>query len=395
MKVTLINHSDSQGGAAIVSLRLVHALRRKGVDARMLVIDKRDIDVVAQPLGGVIRNKWNFLVERLGIFMRNGMKRDTLFKIDTCSRGVDPLKHPWVQEADVVMLAWVNQGTLSLKGIKKLADSKPVVWVMHDMWNCTGVCHYAMSCERYLATCSACPLLKGKGNDLSTKIQLKKSQLYNSTDIRFVAVSHWLEQCCRKSSLMKDCDVRVIYNAFPAHDYEFERWANSDYDIDENKKVVVMGARRLDVEVKGLRELIDATKYIAANEPQLAEQLHLLLFGDIAKPELLNELALPFTHIGPIDNTAELNNIYRHADVVLSTAQYENLPTTLIEGMASGCVAVTYGNGGQADIVDHLKNGYIAPFAQADQLAKGLQWAITADVSREQQHMAVVQKFSA
>ena len=379
-----------------MSLRLIHALRRNGVDARMLVIDRRDIDVVAQPMGGAIRNKWYFLAERMGIFMRNGMRRDTLFKIDTCSRGYNVLKHPWVQEANVVVLAWVNQGTMSLKGIRKLVQAKPVVWIMHDMWNCTGVCHYAMDCERYMGTCESCPLLKSKGKDLATRIQSRKADLYGSSDIHFVAVSHWLEECCRKSWLMQNCDISVIHNAFPAADYEFIRYANSDYDIDDDKKVVVMGARRLDVEVKGLMELIDATKYIAANMPDLANKLHLLLFGDISKPSLLNELALPYTHLGAIENSSELNNIYRHADVVLSTAQYENLPTTLIEGMASGCLAVTYGNGGQADIVDHLKNGYIAPFAQAEELAKGLQWAIsTTDTSREMQHNAVVEKFDA
>ena len=38
MKIVLINHSDSAGGAAVVSLRLVQALAEQGVDARMLVM---------------------------------------------------------------------------------------------------------------------------------------------------------------------------------------------------------------------------------------------------------------------------------------------------------------------------------------------------------------------
>lgn len=41
MRITLINKSDSTGGAAVVSLRLVNALRDAGIDARMLVTEKR------------------------------------------------------------------------------------------------------------------------------------------------------------------------------------------------------------------------------------------------------------------------------------------------------------------------------------------------------------------
>ena len=48
------------------------------------------------------------------------------------------------KEADVIHLHWVNQGLLSLNDIKKMTQSgKPMVWTMHDMWACTGICHHA------------------------------------------------------------------------------------------------------------------------------------------------------------------------------------------------------------------------------------------------------------
>ena len=40
MKITIVNHSDNRGGAAIVSLRLMEALRAAGHDAVMLVAHK-------------------------------------------------------------------------------------------------------------------------------------------------------------------------------------------------------------------------------------------------------------------------------------------------------------------------------------------------------------------
>jgi glycosyltransferase involved in cell wall biosynthesis len=393
MKVVLVNHSDMRGGAAIVSLRLAYALQEAGVDARMLVIDRQSDAPLVGVMGSKWRNKWNFLVERLGVFVRNGFRRDTLFKIDTGSHGINIATHPWVKDADVVCLNWVNQGTLSLRSIKNLAQSgKPIVWTMHDMWNCTGVCHHAYECQRYKATCESCPLLGSKGRDLSTITQERKQQLYIGANIHFVAVSNWLAAKCRESSLMHDSDMSVIANAFPIERFSADRLPNSDYGIDDSKKVIVMGAARLDDPVKGFDQLIAAIHYISEQKPELARRLHLLLFGAIKDSSLLNQLTLPYSYLGIVSDVA---TVYSHGDVVLSTSLYETLPGTLIEGQASGCVPVTFGKGGQTDIVEHLKTGYIADYKDPASVAAGIEWAIDANVSREFLHNEVERKFAA
>ena len=393
MKVAVVNRSDIKGGAAIVSLRLVNALNEAGVDARMLVIDKQSDDSLVSIIGSKWVNKWRFFAERLGVFLRNGMKRDTLFQIDPASHGVDITTHPWVKQADVVCLNWINQGTLSLNNVEQLAESgKPLVWTMHDMWNCTGVCHHAYECGGYKTTCESCHLLGSKGHDLSTATQEHKRQLYSGANIHFVAVSNWLADKCRESSVMHDCDISVIANAFPIEKFSTKRLQNSDYGIDDSKKVIVMGAARLDDPVKGFDLLIATTRYIAKHMPELAQRLHLVLFGAIKDETLLGQIALPYTHLGLVD---DVPNVYAHADVVLSTSLYETLPGTLIEGQASGCVPVTFGQGGQVDIVDHLKSGYIADYKDPASVAQGIEWAINAGIEREFLHEEVERKFAA
>ncbi len=41
MKIALICKSDSTGGAAVVTFRLMNALRANGMDARMIVTEKK------------------------------------------------------------------------------------------------------------------------------------------------------------------------------------------------------------------------------------------------------------------------------------------------------------------------------------------------------------------
>ena len=390
MNILLINRSDSLGGAAKASFRLMNALRRLGHDARMLVLDKSSglpcVELAAKPW----RAKGAFLAERLQILLNNGFSRDTLFQIDTATHGIDISSHPWVRQADVLMLGWVNQGMLSVDGVRRLtALKKPMIWTMHDMWNCTGVCHHAYDCRRYTGRCTACPLTGKQADDISTAAQRRKGELYAAAGIHFVAVSHWLEQCCRQSSLMRDAHITVIGNPLDVAACDCTRRAGGDHS---DKFVVAMGAARLDDPVKGFDTLIAATRHIADCRPELAQRLELLLYGTLRHAELLGQLALPFTHLGYVDN---LDAVYGRADAVLSLSHYESFGYTLVEGLAHGCIPVTTGEGGQVDIVRHGQNGCVLAGRSPQAVADGLQWAATHPLDRRRLHDDALQRFDA
>lgn len=151
MKIALICKSDSTGGAAVVTFRLMNALRANGMDARMIVTEKKSGSPHVIEAASQNKSLVPFLAERLRIFAGNGFNRKTLFRIDTASDGLPLHRIPFVREADVICLNWVNQGVVSLKGIRKLAAlGKPLVWTMHDMWNMTGICHHAGYCQKFL-----------------------------------------------------------------------------------------------------------------------------------------------------------------------------------------------------------------------------------------------------
>ncbi len=390
MKVLLINRSDQLGGAAIATLRLMHGLRSLGADARMIVVDRHGDDPQVTLAGTTWSRRWAFLAERLGIFMRNGCSRDTLFKIDTATHGVDLSCHPWVQEADALLLGWTNQGMLSLEGIEQLGHlGKPIVWTMHDMWPCTGVCHHAYECQGYMAQCTDCPLLPA-GRSLAQETLKRKAALYGKVPIRFVAVSQWLAQCCRQSTLLHDAAITVIGNPFPTGDYACEYVARPG--LPNDAIVVAMGAARLDDTVKGFDLLIETMRHLRELDPTLADRLHLLLYGELRDPSLLQQLKVGYTHLGYI---TDINSVFRQAHIVLSTSRYESFGYTLLEGMASGCIPVSTGAGGQADIVKHLHNGYLTGSNDPADVARGIAWAAQTPLSRHAQHQWVADHFVA
>ena len=382
MKVTIINKSDSTGGAAIVSRRLTEALRAAGIEASMLVAEKlSDFPWVTQAASPK-REKIPFLAERLKIFIHNGFNRSDLFKVDTASDGLPLWNHPLVKEADVICLNWVNQGFLALKGVERILQTgKPVVWTMHDMWNMTGICHHAGHCLNWEKECGNCRFLGSKSSprDISHKVWLRKHAICekatssSSVKLHFVAVSNWLAQLARRSSLLSSASLSVIPNAFPLP-------PAPPGHAPHDKFRIVMGAARLDDPIKGLPILVKATQLLKQLHPDEARRMELITFGAVRNQEALDGIGIAHRHLGMLHGESNIRRVYLNSDAVVSASLYETLPGTLVEGLAYGCIPVSFNRGGQSDIVTHLDTGYIAEFdpditTAASNLCNGILWS--------------------
>lgn len=385
----------------------MEALREIGVDARMIVTEK----LTDSPFVELVTPKWKimsaFLRERLRIFIANSFNRATLFKIDTGEIGLPLYKNKFVKNADAVLLNWVNQGVLSLKGIDKIFNlGKPVIWTMHDMWNMTGVCHHAGTCNHYLKDCGDCFLLgkcQGK-KDLSWKVWQKKHRLYDSLqskNLRFVAVSNWLKEKALVSGLLKNKDIAVIHNPFPSYLNPRNPALGTRLPIN-----ILFGAARLDDPIKGLPILKKASQIINGEHPEVASKLKLVLFGSVKDSRSLEGFQIPMEYVGMLRGEDELRDIYEKGSILVSASSYETLPGTLVEAQAFGLIPVSFNQGGQADIIEHLSTGYLAEFNEnedirAGNLVEGILWAygITQDEDhlnkiREDMRKSVENKFS-
>ncbi len=394
MIITFLNHSDSLGGASVVTMRLMRALVRLGVDARMLVMRASGTDMRVDELRPAWRRKACFLAECARIYAGNGMSRRDLFKVSVAYAGMPVSEHPWVRDADVVVLSWVNQGMISLSEIARI--QAPVAWMMHDMWCFTGVCHHAGECERYKDACGECKFLGRMAGprDLSASTLRRKAELYSRKPINFVAVSQWLRRRCLESSLCRGQRVECIPNAFPVEEYATTpTMSRAALGLPEGKRLIVMAAARLDDPIKGLPLAVEALNALHA-APQ-GRDCAAVMVGAIRDPRALEGLQIPHADLGMVSDPARMAQIYAHADAVLSSSLYETLPGTLVEGMAAGCVPVAFDRGGQSDIVDHMRTGYLAPYPDTAALAQGLSYALTAGISRESQRREVAARFAA
>jgi len=403
MKVVFLSTNDALGGAAIVTRRLVAALRADGVDARMVVGVRQGSELWVSEVGQ-LRRKLAKTLERGEIFLNNGFDRGDLWKVSTGRFGADVCGHPWVKEADIVVLGWVNQGFLSLTQLRRLMKKgKRLVWWMHDLWCVTGICHLPGECTRFEFGCGRCPCLhlaKRRG-DLSHRAWVEKMNILCDSDIRFVAVSLWQRDMALRSSLLRDKEIVVIPHAFPVEEYYIEPLQGFESEklwfITKNyrKKLIVMGAARLDDPVKDFPMAIRSLNLFFERHPAEANDCEAVFFGALRDPGELAQLKCPYRWLGTL-SADELRQLYSAAAVVLSTSRFETMGATLMEGMAAGATPVTFGRGGQSDIVTHGINGYIADYGSAESVADCLARALSRPVfSREAQHASVASRFSA
>lgn len=372
-RIALLSTSATTGGAAIVTAHLAEALRARGHAVELFTLPS-----------GRREFKPSFLAERLGIFLRNGLRRDSLFKVSMADFGTPGIVDRVARfRPDAIILGWVNQGFLSLGQIRRLGALAPLTWVMHDMWNFTGICHHSLGCLRFSGECGQCPMLAAamrRDNDLSHKGWSRKKRFYASTPVRFVAVSSWVRDMAHRSSLLRDARVEVIPNVYPLERYKIGV---------KEPGLIVMGAERLDDPIKGLRHAIDALNLLP---PSLGA--HVVFFGRVKDQDAFAGLRVPFEAAGPLDGRGVADLLGR-AQAVLSTSLYETLGNTLVEGQASGAVPVAYDRGGQTDVIEHMQSGFLAPFGDVAAVARGVEWALSGRVSPQSLREAAEAHFSA
>lgn len=379
MRVLLINTSERIGGAAISCGRLMEALREYGIKVKMLVRDKQTDEIAVVSLPHSWRLLWTFLWERLRIWMANGFHRQNLFKVDIANAGNDVTQFPEFQQADIIHLHWINQGMLSLNGIRKIIDSgKPIVWTMHDMWPCTGICHHARTCEGYLHDCGNCQyLLKPSAHDLSYKVYQKKKKILSGHHINYVTCSLWMEQQARKSSLLQGQAIVSIPNPINTHIFRpsNKQEARERCGLPQDMKLILFGSVKITDKRKGVLYFIDSCKLLAEQHPELKEQIGVVVLGNRSE-YLTNQLPFKVFPQEFLMDVHRIADLYNSVDLYATPSLEENLPNTIMEAMACGVPCVGFNVGGIPEMIDHLHNGYVADYKSTEDFTNGIYWLL-------------------
>ena len=380
MRVLIVNTSERTGGAAIAASRLAKALINNGVQAKMLVVEKNTDHLYVATVGGWFRKTWSFVYERFVIWLNNLFSRKNLFAVSIANTGIDITKTPEFKEADVIHLHWINQGMLSLRGIRRILDSgKPVVWTMHDLWPATAICHYPERCERFKSHCRECGMLHKGGclGDLAARVWKRKKAMLASRSISFVACSRWLCSEARQSALLKEQRIVSIPNPIDTRIFHpvDKVEARKQLQLPEDKQIILFVSQKVSDPRKGMDYLIESLNRLLADDPSLRERAVVAILGGQAE-EIAERLPMEAYPLGYVSETKRIVTIYSAVDLFVTPSLSDNLPNTIMEAMACGVPCVGFKVGGIPEMIDHLKNGYVANYCDAADFANGIRWVL-------------------
>lgn len=391
MKVAMINTSDLQGGAAIAAFRLAEAYAgTKDIEVTMVVKEKRsNRDFVLHVNDSKLkhyRGFFNFAMEKAS-FLPYEASKDIRFFFSNPNFGQDISTIPAIRDADVLHLHWINKGYLSFHSLQRLFDlGKPILWTLHDMWAFTGGCHYAEHCDHFKQSCGSCFYLKNQGSqDLSNQIWLKKEKLYRGRNMHFVTCSRWLQQEAQSSGLLKDFPIHSIPNTIDTS--VFKPLPSGE----KSKKTILFQAMNINDKRKGLKYFLEALAILKKDHPDFAEQVQLLVFGKDTSGAL-DHLDYPVDYLGFLGSQGEIVAAYNRSDIFVIPSLSDNLPNTIMESMACGKPVVGFETGGIPEMVDHRKNGYIAPQKNVNELAAGIKWTLESEERYQELSKNALQK---
>jgi len=376
LKVVHLSTSDSDGGAAIAGLRIHQAQLKLGIHSKFLVQSKHTnnssvISLVQTP-SDKIKYQMRVFLDKLTFKTLSITERD---RFTFPNFGINVSNNDIVKEADIINLHWINEGFLSLKSISLLsALKKPLVFTLHDMWAFTGGCHYNNGCEKYLNNCGNCPSLRfRKEYDCSSTIYNIKSTTYKDLNLSVVTPSNWLNSEAKKSSLFHDNKIQTIHYPINTEIFKPSEKLNSckELNLPLDKSLILFGAMDLTNERKGIKYLISALKIISKYHSEYLENTNIVILGSSGEMDLSK---IPFgVHLlGKITNENKLVNCYNAADIYVAPSLQDNLPNTVIESLSCGTPVVAFNTGGMPDMIEHLKNGYLAELKSSEDLAAGI-----------------------
>ncbi len=407
-RILIINTSERTGGAAIAANRLMNALKKHGYQASMLVRDKQTPDISVSATGTKVMMAVRFLWERLLAFFATGRNRAQMWQMDFGCAGTDITKTDEFQRADVIHLHWVNQGFISVKGLKKIVNSgKKVVVTMHDMWYFTGGCHYAGECDKFQSLCQNCPLAHKRflGRDLVKRSFNKKKGLFK--DVRFVGCSEWITGEAAKAAITRENFPVHIPNAintdlFAPNDKKKSR---IKFGLHDDRIYLLFGSQRITDERKGFTYMVEASEYIKRENPELASRITVVVAGTDSD-RVKELLPLEVVSVDYVHDEQSMADLYNAVDIYVTPSLQDNLPNTIMEAMACGLPCVGFRVGGIPEMIEHKQTGYVAEYKNSQDFATGIAWILEGDnletlgkharekVEREYSESRVVRKYS-
>ncbi|WP_233707317.1 glycosyltransferase [Helicobacter cetorum] len=259
---------------------------------------------------------------------------------------------------NIVHLHWIGRGMLPIRDLAKI--KQPIVWSLHDMWAFSVGEHYIQDGLKTTLLNQYC-------------YSSKQKAYQKIPNMHIIGLSQWLSSCAKESALLKDKFHYCLPNCVDIDLFKplDKTFCKKLLNISSTKKLVGFGAiNATNDKRKGIDLLLEALKLLDKNL-----DIELVIFG---ANEPKNPIDLGFkTHfLGHLNDDFSLVALYNLLDCVIVPSRQENLSNVIMESLACKTPVIGFDIGGNSDLIEHQKNGYLAKPFEIQDLKNGIEWAI-------------------
>ena len=333
MKILYVNDNDL-AGRRFNGHDLQIMLNKAGFEAKQFVVskagdDKNTLRLLKTEVDHFIREKCKEFEERISM-------QSVIYPFGELLGEEKEFK-----DADIVHYHLIFNHFISLFSFRKLAQTKPTVWSLHDPWALTGHCVHPIDCKGWLTGCKNCPYLERYSplhEDNASSIWNIKKDIYTSVDIDIVVASKWMYELVKKSPLTMHFK-RVHFIPFGIDLDIFKKRKNKTeirnrLGIKENNFVMMF--RQDDQEFKGL-------DYIKLMLDKLDSKKTITLLT-VGKTGLLKKYRKKYQIIEYkwVNDNNQLIELYSAADLFLMPSIAESFGMMAIEAMACSLPVIVF-----------------------------------------------------
>ena len=374
MKVAFIGYSFSPMSP---SVRLAKALDNKGINSKLIANESKLSNVQ------ILKTSWFYrhFIRRFRNYYLNYFywkkypeKLHLPFSVNFLS--TNPLNKRLIHDADIIHLDWIANSFVDLSKLNSI--DKPLFWTLHDVWPVTGGCHCNLGCKKWETGCGNCPQLNSNAKKDASSIfwEDKKTKISDLKNLHLISPSNWLAEMARRSPILKNFPIKVIPNSLDTEIFKPKNKSDCKklYHLNPQDKIILFGAANaIKTWYKGFDLLLEALFIL---KEKANESFHLVIFGAKEEEVEKQEIPIPFTNLGFINDELTLSTIYNLADVFVGPSRQDNFPNTFVEATSCGIPGVGFDVGGIPEIIDHKRNGYIAKSFDTNDLANGILWTL-------------------
>lgn len=369
MRILHLTTQDN-GGAGKAALRLHEALLLQGVDSHMLLQSKSTKLASTHHIASTPLQKLSCLLRRiysrLPLLPYTNREKDIFSTTLFCKNRL-LIRRIKELNPDIIHLHWVNSGFLNLQELT--AFKKPIIWSLHDTNAYTGGCHVTHhQCTKFKTHCQKCPMLKSNSRfDISYFTFKQKSKLYPKLNLTINGLSSWIAHQTRESKLLQSTPITQLPNCIDTSTFKplDKSLAKKILKIHSTKFLIGFGAiNGTQLPRKGYQELKKALESLPHKE-----QYQLIIFGS-STGEPIAGIETQF--LGHLHDDATLALAYNALDAFITPSLAENLSNTIMESLSCGTPVIAFDIGGNADLITHLENGYLA--SDIHGLQSGILW---------------------